>query len=353
MTDPKRRLVDFEDPSQFAPEYPAKVKELLREDIWRIDAEQFPSDDGCRDHTSAVPNLWFSQSLDRTTDPATCAASPRSSGRRWPVRLVVLAGFVSVMAGLLVTLWGRSDQTLGARNGRDKASSLSRLSASVTDNSQEAKSAAARLIIAATPGALRSDEAAPIGLAVDGAADGAQLLIGGFATGSLFSVGKSIGQNAWRVPASQIEAATIMPPRGFVGSMNMAVALMLANGSLADRGALRLDWLPPASALGPSGTLSRRIDARQLDALLARGNVLEVTGDLAGARLVFQRAAEAGNARATFMLAETYDPIVLEKLGELGLASDVKAARIWYGKAKELGSEEALQRLQRLAHRSD
>jgi TPR repeat protein len=105
--------------------------------------------------------------------------------------------------------------------------------------------------------------------------------------------------------------------------------------------------------LGPSGTLSRRIDARQLDALLARGNVLEVTGDLAGARLVFQRAAEAGNARATFMLAETYDPIVLEKLGELGLASDVKAARIWYGKAKELGSEEALQRLQRLAHPSE
>jgi TPR repeat protein len=83
------------------------------------------------------------------------------------------------------------------------------------------------------------------------------------------------------------------------------------------------------------------------------GNALEVTGDLAGARLVFQRAAEAGNARAAFMLAETYDPIVLENLGELGLASDVKAGRIWYGKAKELGSEAAQERLQRLAHRSD
>jgi TPR repeat protein len=128
---------------------------------------------------------------------------------------------------------------------------------------------------------------------------------------------------------------------------------MLTNGSLADRGAIRLEWLPPASAWPPSGTLSRRIDARQLDALLARGNALKVTGDLAGARLVFQRAAEAGNARAAFMLAETYDPIVLENLGELGLASDVKAARIWYGKAKELGSEAAQERLQRLAHRSD
>jgi hypothetical protein len=31
--------------------------------------------------------------------------------------------------------------------------------------------------------------------------------------------------------------------------------------------------------------------------------------------------------------------------GELGLASEVKVARSWYGNAKELGSEEALQRL--------
>jgi hypothetical protein len=100
MTDPKRRPSDFEGPSQFAPEYPAKIRELLKEDIWRIDTEQFPSDDGCRDHTSAVPDLWFSRSLDPTTVPAAWAAGPRSSGRHWLVRLVVLAGFLLVVAGL-------------------------------------------------------------------------------------------------------------------------------------------------------------------------------------------------------------------------------------------------------------
>jgi len=109
MTDPKRRPVDFEEPSQFGPEYPAKIKELLSEDIWRIEAE--PAGDGCRDHISAVANLWFSRSLDPATAPATYSARPQLSGRRRPIRLVVLAGFVSVMAGLLVTLWGRSDQT--------------------------------------------------------------------------------------------------------------------------------------------------------------------------------------------------------------------------------------------------
>src|SRR6266540_6021307 len=40
-----------------------------------------------------------------------------------------------------------------------------------------------------------------------------------------------------------------------------------------------------------------------------------VAGDLASARLVLQRAAEAGDPRAALMLAGTFDPIVLEKIG--------------------------------------
>jgi TPR repeat protein len=75
---------------------------------------------------------------------------------------------------------------------------------------------------------------------------------------------------------------------------------------------------------------------------------LEATGDLAGARLVLSRAAEAGNARAAFMLAETYDPLELAKLGERGLASNLAAARIWYAKANDLGWKEAAARLERL-----
>jgi hypothetical protein len=168
------------------------------------------------------------------------------------------------------------------------------------------------------------------------------------------SVGRSIGQNVWSVPRTQIEAATITPPPGFVGSMDIVVTLMLANGSLADRETLRLEWRPRTSAMLPSGpSVLRRIDAQELKVLLARGNTLVATGDLAAARLVLQRAAEAGNARAAFMLAETYDPVVLEKLGELGLASNVAMARIWYRKAKDLGSEEAPECLERLARRSD
>ena len=75
----------------------------------------------------------------------------------------------------------------------------------------------------------------------------------------------------------------------------------------------------------------------------------EAIGDLAGARLVLSRAAEAGDGRSAFMLAETYDPLELEKLGEHGLASSLATARLWYAKAHDLGWKEAATRLERLS----
>jgi hypothetical protein len=267
---------------------------------------------------------------------------------------VALAGLGAVL-GLIVTLSGRDSESSGGENDRPKtwSPSPSRL-ASVAADSCQTNPSAPRLVVSAASGVMQSDEVAAIGVTIDGAADGAQLVIGGFETGSLFSVGQSLGQNVWSVPASQIRTASITPPRGFAGSMDIIVRLMLANGKLADQETLHLEWRPPTPALQSLVTsIPRRISATEVHALLARGNALEATGDLAGARLVFQRAAEAGNARAAFMLAETYDPIVLETLRESGLASNVETARVWYAKAKDLGSDEAPERLERLAHHSD
>jgi TPR repeat protein len=278
---------------------------------------------------------------------------PELNPRDRPVRLMALGGLVSVVAGLMVTLGGHNSEPSTVANERDKPLSTSRLSALVACHSGQADSSAPHLVVGTASSTLRSGEPAPLGVTVDRAADGAQLVIGGFASGSLFSVGRSASQNAWSAPASQIEAATVRPPRGFVGAMDMAVSLVLADGSVADRQSLHFEWLPPTSALRSSGSSVSSIDTNELKALLVHGNALEAIGDLAAARLVFQRAAEAGSARGAFMLAETYDPIALEKLGEVGLASDVVVARNWYGKAKDLGSEEAPVRLQGLAHLSD
>jgi hypothetical protein len=117
---------------------------------------------------------------------------------------------------------------------------------------------------------------------------------------------------------------------------------------------------PPAS---PAATSPRAPDqaaasaaVRQLDrdevAMLAkRGEQFAMVGDLAAARLILRRAAEAGDPRASLSLAATYDPIVLERLGARGISADIAMARTWYERAKDFGSDEASRLLERLASR--
>lgn len=69
------------------------------------------------------------------------------------------------------------------------------------------------------------------------------------------------------------------------------------------------------------------------------------TGDIAGARLVLEHAARAGDATALYALAETYDPRVLVKLRVQGMTGDPEKARDLYRKALDSGVEEARGRL--------
>jgi hypothetical protein len=90
------------------------------------------------------------------------------------------------------------------------------------------------------------------------------------------------------------------------------------------------------------------LDADEVAMLLKRGKELLGTGDFAGARLLLRRAAEAGSADAAMALATTFDPLVLRKLGAIGVAADPERARQWYGKAAALGSSAASQSLAQL-----
>ena len=91
------------------------------------------------------------------------------------------------------------------------------------------------------------------------------------------------------------------------------------------------------------------LDPDAITSLLKRADALIGSGDVAAARLVLRRAADAGDARAAMTLAETYDPAFLEKLGVHGVVPDLAMARSWYEKAKTFGSAEAPQRLETLA----
>ena len=107
--------------------------------------------------------------------------------------------------------------------------------------------------------------------------------------------------------------------------------------------------LGPQSPRVQEGSAARQLDAEEIATLINRGTELLKSGDLVSARLLLRRAAEAGSASAALMLGTTFDPLVIQQLGAIGVASpDVAQARQWYEKAVELGSDAASQRLAKL-----
>jgi hypothetical protein len=94
----------------------------------------------------------------------------------------------------------------------------------------------------------------------------------------------------------------------------------------------------------------RALDPEEIKLLTRQGQQLAATGDLVTARILFQRAAEVGDATAAMALGATYDPNVLAQLGVAGMAANVEKARSWYRKAESQGSAEATRRLRALVN---
>jgi len=88
-----------------------------------------------------------------------------------------------------------------------------------------------------------------------------------------------------------------------------------------------------------------RLDDEQIAILLKRGQDFLANGDLAAARLLLRRAAEAGSAEAALTLGTTFDPVTLQRLGAIGAVANLAKARQWYQRAAELGSTAASQQL--------
>ncbi|EIM26971.1 hypothetical protein [Microvirga lotononidis] len=110
--------------------------------------------------------------------------------------------------------------------------------------------------------------------------------------------------------------------------------------------------LPPTKIEMPSVT-EPKVSApaaapKSDDRLTSRAEELFHKGDVSGARLLFERAMDGGQARAAFLLAETYDPNVLSRLGVVGIRGDAAKAREYYARARALGVVQAGERLEAL-----
>jgi hypothetical protein len=105
----------------------------------------------------------------------------------------------------------------------------------------------------------------------------------------------------------------------------------------------------PAFPPQPEDRSVLRLDEYEIATLIKRGKDYLAHGDIASARLLLRRAAEAGSAEAALTLGSTFDPLTIARLGAVGIGPDIALARKWYQRAVQLGSAAAALQLAKLA----
>jgi hypothetical protein len=184
------------------------------------------------------------------------------------------------------------------------------------------------------------------------------VFLSGLENGTRLTAGTPFGNKGWRISARDLGSVLAYAPVDYIGAMHAAINLQTANNAVVDTRVVKLEWVPKAEEPAPAPAAARpvvaapqqpQLDPEEINRLIRRGTQLLQTGDIAPARLMLQRAAQAGSGHAALTLGGTYDPEVLREMGVLGFAANPAKAREWYQKAMELGASEASRRLDRLA----
>lgn len=199
------------------------------------------------------------------------------------------------------------------------------------------------------------------------------------------------GERAWMVPLRVLDDLKIEIPPGLSGNHDLLFGLVDDNGVVLSERTVEVRVTPAitppspprsgeapdlavarlaptssgaasgkaelAATSGPEPKAAQRKDATVATAvpsaiaamLVKRGQDFIANGDLGAARLVLRRAADGGDAQAALLLGSTYDPATSKHFKVIGLTPDPAQARAWYRRAVDLGSAEAVRRLQPLA----
>jgi hypothetical protein len=178
---------------------------------------------------------------------------------------------------------------------------------------------------------------------------------------------KATGEGATDAPAKAREATSLI--RGLAIVPPAAGTAQSPTRASEWDVKLPLDETAPSSPGGPQPKVAMMPAAKTLEAaptfalpvprnrpssgadiawLLARGDWLFATGDVASARSLYERGVDAGAARAAMKLGETFDPVYLHYSHLRGLRGHPGAAVFWYRRARDLGATEVTNRLERL-----
>lgn len=180
-------------------------------------------------------------------------------------------------------------------------------------------------------------------------------------------------QEAWAVSLKDAPGLMLLPAASYEGTFTIEVSLLKKQESMSPekqstrvvirelRGGAGGGMASGGMALGAGQTTAAevatppssgagsptqpKIPATEEAAMMERANGLLQSGDVAAARLVYERLARRGSQQGALALARSYDPEGLRSLAAVGLKPDLAKAREWYKKAAEMGSREAVNRL--------
>jgi len=106
--------------------------------------------------------------------------------------------------------------------------------------------------------------------------------------------------------------------------------------------------LDPAGMEASAPSAPQPISAAHRE-MLNRAWALLQNNDVAAARLIYKKLANANVAEAAFQLGQTYDPDFLKTIPIAGLQPNPALAQQWYQRAAALGHAAATSRLSKLA----
>lgn len=183
------------------------------------------------------------------------------------------------------------------------------------------------------------------GSASAGARSGSYLILSGLKRGTHLSKGTELMFDTWRVPVSNLGNLAITVPPGFARRIQVHAELRAEDGTTLERFTLALE-APDARSIKFAGDSADSAKlSKGVRSFVDIGEVEVDNGNLAAARLYFERAANEGSGRAAMLLAASFDPSNAKLFKADSTApSDLEKAREWYGRAAKLGVEGAAER---------
>ena len=200
------------------------------------------------------------------------------------------------------------------------------------------------------------------------------------------SDGHSIAPGAWAVSIAALPDLKIMLPPGAAGRSEIVITLVTVDGLMLaetkatliiaaerqlERGQAQRDAGPPGAtmlragvpvqppalpaAAEPRGPVpdpsAAPQDRERAQRMMRKGDEQLEEGNVSAARLLYERAAEAGLAQAAMALAATFDAAEFARLKLRGVEANPNEAIRWYERARQLGAAGAEERLRRIGAR--